>query len=94
MIFNGIISFIYKMFRFIDSFANYLTIYPHRQPTKFTYFSVYLFLISLLAFFTEFVFYPIIYLILSNPPIFILLFVFMSCYYLAEINRYYEEYYN
>ena len=82
------------MLYFIDSIAIYLTIYPHRQPTKFTYISVYLFILSLFVFFTKFVFYPIIYIILSNPSIFILLFVLMSCYYFAEVTRYYEEYYN
>lgn len=82
------------MFRFIDSIAEYLTIHPYNHPTTFTYVSVYLILISLLVFFTKFVFFPIIYFILSNSLIFIILFMWMSCWYIAEVTKYYEEYYN
>jgi hypothetical protein len=78
------------MFYFIDLIAEYLAVCPYYKPTKLTYGLV----ISFLILFTYVFILPLILFILYNPPIFILLFMFLSCYYLAEVTRYYEEYYN
>lgn len=78
------------MFQFIDLIAEYVAVCPYYKPTKMTYFLIILFLII----FSYVFILPLILFILYNPSIFILLFIFLSCYYLAEDNRLYGEYYN
>lgn len=75
------------MFQFIDICAKYIAICPYYKPTSFTYFLI----ISFLILFCYAFILPLVLFILSNSWLFMILFVFFSCYYLAEINRYYEE---
>ncbi len=86
------------MFQFIDLIAEYVAVCPYYKPTKMTYFLIILFLIIFSYVFILplilFILYNPSIFILYNPSIFILLFIFLSCYYLAEDNRLYGEYYN
>ena len=78
------------MLHFIDLIAEYIAVCPYYKPTKLTYGLV----ISFLIMFSYVFILPLIIFILCNPAIFILIFMFLSCYYLAEVNQSYEEYFD
>lgn len=82
------------MLRFIDACAEYVLICPYYKPTRLTYFLVVSFLILLTYVFILPILMSILIFIMAKSSLFAMTFLFLSCYYLAEINKYYEDYYN